>query len=80
MSGSAQESQKPHLSKIRPHGLVLFLNGASDGRLDIPRHFADAIVTAARKGMSRREQGRIVSAISALTRASLEIGPYRRAA
>ena len=26
MSGSAQESQKPHLSKIRPHGLILQLH------------------------------------------------------
>jgi hypothetical protein len=47
---------------------------ASDDRLSIARHFADAITTAARKNMTRREQGRLVSAISALTRANLEIG------
>jgi hypothetical protein len=52
-------------------------DNASDGRLDIARHFADAISTAARKGMTRREQGRLVSAISALTRANLEIGQWR---
>jgi hypothetical protein len=52
----------------------------SDGRLDIARHFADAIATAARKNMTRQEQGRLVSAISALTRANLEIGKYRLAA
>jgi hypothetical protein len=53
---------------------------ASDGRLDIARHFADAITVAARKGMNRREQGRLVSAISALTRANLALGQYRLAA
>jgi hypothetical protein len=54
-------------------------DAASDGRLDIARHFADAISTA-RQNMTRREQGRLVSAISALTRANLEIGQYRLAA
>jgi hypothetical protein len=52
----------------------------SDDNLAVARHFADAIATAARKNMTRREQGRLVSAISALTRANLEIGQYRRAA
>jgi hypothetical protein len=55
-------------------------DAASDGRLDIARHFADAIAMAARKNMTRREQCRLVSAISALTRANLELGQWRRAA
>jgi hypothetical protein len=55
-------------------------DNASDDRLSIARHFADAISVAARKGMSRREQGRLVSAISALTQANLELGQYRLAA
>jgi hypothetical protein len=51
---------------------------ASDTRLAVARHFAEAISTAG-KNMTRREQGRLVSAISALTRAELRL-PYRRAA
>jgi hypothetical protein len=46
----------------------------------LARHFADAISMAARKDLTRRELGRLVSAVSALTRANLELGHYRLAA
>jgi hypothetical protein len=52
----------------------------SDRSLAIVRHFAEAIASAARKNVPLKDRGRFVSAIRNLTRAELELGPWRRAA
>jgi hypothetical protein len=52
----------------------------SDRKLAMARHFAEAISAAARENLSRQDYGRFVSTVRDLTRAQLEIGPYRRAA
>jgi hypothetical protein len=51
-----------------------------DHKLAMARHFAEAISAAARENLSRHDYGRFVCSIRNLTRAELEIGPYRRAA
>jgi hypothetical protein len=78
----ASDQQETTLNIPQPSGDMRSDEGdtASDDRLSIARHFADAIALAARQNMTRREQGRLVSTISALTRANLEIGQWRRAA
>jgi hypothetical protein len=51
-----------------------------DRKLAMARYFAEAIATAARENLSPQDRGRFVSAVRNLARASLELGPYRRAA
>jgi hypothetical protein len=51
-----------------------------DRKLAMARYFAEAIAKAARENVSPQDHGRFVCSIRNLTRAELEIGPYRRAA